>query len=575
MATRSTVELFGILIIILTYLCKWGITSNAGVVDTCPDTEAAWKKRASRQSTSCGGRSVYHCLQDEDGKKREVCVEKSLLNPGYCPLVTHKNFVDWNRCNLTTPGCPNTTYISDEVYKFPFCFGDNTPSPIKQNENGQDIGPGAVAGIVFAVLVLLLLSIFLLFIMYRRSRGLNYVPKDVEGHPLMPTGNETSRREVVKAHHVMEGMAVLKKHDSLLITGKLGTAVTSTADSIMNEFARKNDGWKTKHCKYQELPVRFDPKTIYFVYGWFGLWNDNPCDLPAVILAFNTLTNAHKGKKNKFIIGMRSDVNKKYASDLEQFEDNLLHYSISLDTVNFLRDKGYEDYLNDKVKGVCQDKSCKCKSLKFDMLTKEKENKIGIPLKMNILENHHNLIAEFVKRKNIKETLKEHFKSLKDTDGLLYQCLMYVCLKGEHKRSADLEKGIVKKLKFEISKKSFEQNMPALEKYIRMKNSEKQQGIQPEAATYVFWHPFIYICAFHTLFESNPDEVMTCCNMDAILQLVRPESTDSHKKDYFIVLADQERVKLFQKRVKDDGMGEALAGHPLLKFKVDGSPGES
>ncbi|XP_062614089.1 uncharacterized protein LOC134275811 [Saccostrea cucullata] len=572
MANRSNVELFGLVLVILTCLFKWGITSNPGVVDTCPDTEAAWNERALSQSTSCGGQSVYHCLLDEDGEKREVCVEKSLLKAGYCPLVTQSNFLDWNPCNLTNPGCPNTSFISNEVYKFPYCFGDNTPSPIKQNENGQDISPGTVAGIV-VVIVFLLLVIIGFFLVYQRRMGRNYVAKDPEGHPLMPTG---SQREVVKAHHVMDGMAVLKKQDSLLITGKLGTAVTSTADSIMEEYVKKNTDWKVRHSKYQELPVRFDPKTIYFVYGWFGLWNDNPCDLDAVILAFNTLTNAHKGKKNKFIIGMRSDVNKRYASQLERFEDNLLHNSISLDSVNFLRDKGYEVFFNEKVKGSCEDKNCKCKNLKFDMLTKEKENKIGIPLKMNVLAKHHNMIAEFVKRKNIKETVKEHFKSLKDTDGLLYQCLMYVCMKGELKRSAALDKGIVSKFKFEISKKVFEESMPNLESYIRMKNSEKQQGIQPEAATYVFWHSFIYICAFHTLFETNPDEVMTCCNIDAILQLVRPESAESHKKDYFVVIADQERVKLFQKRVKDDGMeDEVLAKHPLLKFNAEGNPGGS
>lgn len=371
-------------------------------------------------------------------------------------------------------------------------------------------------------------------------------------------------------------MNVLKKHNSLLITGKMGMSVTSTADSIMREYTHQHEGWQFIHCKYQELPVKFSQKTIYFVYGWFGLWNDNPCTEQEVILACNALVNTLQRTKNeiKFIVGMRSDMNKRYASVLEQFEDHLLGNPLSLDSVNLLRDKGYEEHLKSNI--ICQDKSCnKCKKLKFDMLSKEKENKIGIPLKLTILANYHDLIPEFIERKNMKETLKEHFKSLKGQDKSLYECLMYVCLKGDLKQSTDFDRNLKRKLKFDISKKSFEENTSALDKYIRMKNSDRQQGVPPEQATYVFWHPFIYICAFHALYESNPDEVMTCCNIDAILQLVRPESKNRHKVDYFTVTADQDRVKLFQQRVAGEEHRDKLSEHPLLIFQAEQSPGGS
>jgi hypothetical protein len=259
---------------------------------------------------------------------------------------------------------------------------------------------------------------------------------------------------------------------------------------------------------------------------------------------------------------MRSDISKKHASALDDFEDSLLGNPLSLDSVNVLRDKGYEDHFKSNI--ICKDKG---KKLKFDML-KGKENKIGIPLKLAILANHPDLIPEFVERKNMKETIKEHFKSLKAQNKVLYECLMYVCFKGDLKRGEDIDRNLRRKLNFEISKNSFEENMSNLNDYIRMKNSDKHHGVDPERATYVFWHPFIYICAFHALYESNPDDVMMCCNIDAILQLVRPES-EGQKVDYFTVHADEARVKLFQQRVKSD---KQLAEHPLLKFQAEHSP---
>lgn len=571
MAAVSVVQ-FWLILTFLICLFKWAEASSArNDVDTCPETKDLWERQAAIHAASCGGVSEYHCLRDKDGKKRELCLEKTRILQGNCPIVTEKGFLNWEPCNESLPGCPDNHYLSNEVYKFPFCFGNNMPSLKKYGNTEDDTD---VATIVPVVLLSLAVAVGLVvglvcFLNKRRNRGPNYDPQEGESF-LMESDKKYSREEVVKAYHVHQGLDVLMKQETVLhITGMLGTAVTSTAESIMKKFTDPdtNPEWRFKSCKYQELPVRFDPKTIYFVYGWFGLYNDNPCSVMDVKSALNHIASTTRTKaENKFIIGLRSDFYRRYGSDLEHFED-LFHKSMSLDTVDKMRDQGYEDHLRNKIKSPCSDINCLCKKLTLDMIMDKRENKVGIPLKLAILSNDHELIPLFLKHKNFKRTLVEHFQSLRDSDVELYQCVMYVCLKGDLKRSEDVDKRLVNSMRFNISKERFEQKMIDLEQYIRMRKSDQRQNVEASKATFVFWHAFIYICAFHALFESNPEDVVKYCNVDAILQLVRPPSKNERKTNYFTVTATEEQVKIFQGRIKSEGQDEMYAAHPLLEFK--------
>lgn len=51
-------------------------------VDTCPETKDLWERQAAIHAASCGGVSEYHCLRDKDGKKRELCLEKTRILQG-------------------------------------------------------------------------------------------------------------------------------------------------------------------------------------------------------------------------------------------------------------------------------------------------------------------------------------------------------------------------------------------------------------------------------------------------------------------------------------------------------------
>lgn len=95
-----------------------------------------------------------------------------------------------------------------------------------------------------------------------------------------------------------------------------------------------------------------------------------------------------------------------------------------------------------------------------------------------------------------------------------------------------------------------------------MRNFDKLRYVSSENAQFVFWHPFIYICAFHFLFHKNPALVMKQCNVDAILQLVRPKEITT---SYFEVAADDECVILFIERMRYLGIKREYINHPLFQ----------
>lgn len=134
-----------------------------------PVTKKAWDARAKTKSGDCGRQSVYHCLTDSEGGKWERCVEKTLVIEGTllgftftdhqlcynkkfeirqfninkniydifltndrshiyiiyiiyyiflgnCPIFNEDGFIDWKPCDKTKPPCPNSSFVSEEVY---------------------------------------------------------------------------------------------------------------------------------------------------------------------------------------------------------------------------------------------------------------------------------------------------------------------------------------------------------------------------------------------------------------------------------------------------------------------------
>lgn len=124
---------------------------------------------------------------------------------------------------------------------------------------------------------------------------------------------------------------------------------------------------------------------------------------------------------------------------------------------------------------------------------------------------------------------------------------------------------------FEIEQSSFYEDDATLQKYIRMRNSDKLNGESSEKAHYVIWHPFIFICAFRHLFHKDPEFLINYCNVDAILQLVRPRG---YKTSYFEVTADDKCVTLFNKRIRLLGKEVEYAHNPLVKMDTENAEKE-
>lgn len=101
-----------------------------------------------------------------------------------------------------------------------------------------------------------------------------------------------------------------------------------------------------------------------------------------------------------------------------------------------------------------------------------------------------------------------------------------------------------------------------------MRNSDKLKNVPSTSlrAQYVFWHPFIYICAFHHLFQKNAEFLMKYCNVDAILQLVRPSGTNT---SYFEVAADDRCVTIFKERIRLLGKEEEYSNNPMVDFGTE------
>ncbi|XP_048752248.2 uncharacterized protein LOC125663875 [Ostrea edulis] len=543
-----------------------------GNVDFCPVTTDTWEARAMLKQSDCGGQSVYHCLSDNKGRKWEKCVEKTQLIGGHCPIFTDDGYIDWKQCNTSMSTCPNSTYISDEVYKYPACFGNNTPST---HVVGDSNVPGAsspsvalIIGIAVLVLIIVSMALAAMIIVYRRRKSKSNCSENTD--ELQALIQEGINMPVVKMRYVLNGMAALSREGekSIVVLGRFGNAVSSTSRRILESFAKQKE-WTPMEFRYTDIPCTVEENTIMFVYGWFGFWNDDPCSIEKVRKACRELTQLVYGKPNvKVIIGMRSDHHKKYHVQIDEAIKDLFHNEINLDSEDMHKDAEHSKYFDENIKKACVKSESACKDLKFHTLRKGCDKAIGIPLKLNVLAKYHDLIHDYVANRDLLKAMTDHFTALEnDTEKKhVYGWIMYICLKGKYARSENVDDALIQNMKFGITARSFEENYDELNRYVRMRNSDRLSNIPPQDAQYVFWHQFIYICAFHYMYKKDPDAVMSYCNIDAIVQLVRPEGV---KKTYLEVSADSPRVARFNERMQQNGLVDEYKNHPLIKTTAE------
>lgn len=356
---------------------------------------------------------------------------------------------------------------------------------------------------------------------------------------------------------------------SIIVVGKFGNSVSSTSRRISEGFQTKK-GWASLECRYTDIPNTVEENTIMFVYGWFGMWNDDLCSLVKAKTAYQSLVRILDEIRNvKIIVGMRSDLYRKYYQELQEAGEqntSLFDHEIHLDSADVKKDEEYLKFLHEKIQRPCKQDNCACQNLTYEMLRKGKDKVVGMPLKMTVIEKYHDLVPDYLDNCDILKALREHFISVQNDKNRthVYEWITYICLKGKFTRSESFDTSLVQEIGFKITDSSFDESYTELSKYLRMRNSNIRQKMPPNSprAQYVFWHPFIYICFFHYLFDKDQTLVMRHCNIEAIFELVR---TKEAKVSYFEVIADDPMVTLFKARIRSLGKDKEYMHHPLLK----------
>ncbi|XP_065929858.1 uncharacterized protein [Magallana gigas] len=405
------------------------------------------------------------------------------------------------------------------------------------------------------------------FVVIRRKRSDAITQDDKERRRLLKVGRSA---EIVK-DTIYNGSSFLlrKDNESVVVLGKLGNGVFSTSCAISKKFNTWKN-WDTLHCRYTEIPDTVNEKTIMFVYGWFGLWNDDLCSVDVAKTACQSLIRILNETTNvKLILGMRSDMYMKYHEELNvgDFQKRLFLHKITLDSANINEDAESANYFHKNIKNKCHKRTCAFRKLKYDMIQSGNDIDVGMPLKLNLMEKYHDLIHHYEGDWDISMALRDHFVSLKNDERKrhVYAWIAYICFKGQFTRAEQFDTELVEKIGFHIDKSSFNENDKDLRRYFRVRNSNAKKNVSPNNVQYVFWHRFIYICAFKFLFEKDAELVVKYCNVDAILQLVRPKGA---KTSYFEVTADEHCVNLFNERIHELNLAERYEKNPLVKSRT-------
>lgn len=546
------------LFLLWTFICLKDalVTSRpTSTKDRCPFNESEWKERASEMF--CQGSDSYHCFLAEDGVSvKESCIEKTLILDGFCPIFTDEGYLHWSPCNGTA--CPNSSYRSDEAYKYQICFQKKmnanhvTADSDQSGEGTSDASNlGLIIGIVIGVIVIASVS----FLAYKKLKDKTGIDEDVRN-----------------------GCDVLETNDIVYVVGLLGNSVSTVGKDIACKHANKNK-MSVVYLNYLELSTNFgfSDNTVYFIDGWFGLWNDNPCERESVKESLRLIFQERdKKEEKKFVVGLSSEIRKTYA---EFCEENEVLFSpsetILLDRSSKKKKEKVKTHL-DTIKKKCRMDECQCHKLELKHITDGK--KLGPHLIINLVSLDHSLATVLIGESQTPvDYMTEHFRSLYKKDAELFKGILYLVLNGVYDEEdfSSLNVG-----EFTITRENMtNEKLRAYTKRIQLKSSTQQKSkLAPTWSSiilgsskernivHVFWHNFLYICAFRACYYSFPDIVMPHCNLDAILQLVRPIGQGVN----FTVEADVKHIALFyEKKIRGVKSLEVSVGeHPLvLKYR--------
>lgn len=368
----------------------------------------------------------------------------------------------------------------------------------------------------------------------------------------------------------------LQDNNVILIRGTLGNGVSKTGKQACKVFIQNHSDWQYHWINYRDCSdTQLAERTIIFVDGWFGIWNENPCEINNVEGALHTLRKSIDNVQLwKVILGIREDIYEKYQKIFKSnLPSNTRH--LYLDGIRSSQNEELEQQLKRTlIKVNCKKRKCSCAALDIQRI-KDKYHDLGNHLKVEILARHHCLITKFMECGDLCETLVCHFMELQKKKRRLYECLMYIVIKGKYKIGDDVDGDVIKEFHFGITSESFK-DCKSLHKYTKIMPGKDLVNIQKEATPpnqeyIVFEYVFLYLCAFHSLFKLQPKMLMKHCNMDAVLQIVRPDGASQDGDEIkFFAKAENEYVTYFYKEVvkRTPGLEETIRSHPLVRDAI-------
>ncbi|XP_061190025.1 uncharacterized protein LOC133197856 [Saccostrea echinata] len=396
------------------------------------------------------------------------------------------------------------------------------------------------------------------------------------GFSYLKTGDSESAKMIENPEYIRNGIHQLKSRNKLYIIGQLGNSVSTSGKKITEEYANSNN-MSYEYYNYLDIAKKFSelrPEKVFklntanFIDGWGGLWNENPCEKQ---ITFDTMVKVVEQsqtiEKLKFVIGLRTEIGKELERRGIQMEE---HEKLLLDCSSiYKREKVKEEI--EVLQNSCSNEKCGCKSLTYERVSGINQVPIGNYLVVRLMSLDHTMILDFLMREvGPLEAMRNHFEKLME-EGQIWQWLPYFVCLGYYDKDQfrhDIADG------FNISQSMF-LHCESIAKYIKPKKElaplwstrfccdphVKKQDNNPSDVV-VFWHTFLYICAFHACFKKYPKQMLRFCNLDAILQLVRPK--DYH--DPLTIVADDKEVDFFyNERLKNRAIVSSLSEHPLVK----------
>ncbi|XP_061190023.1 uncharacterized protein LOC133197854 [Saccostrea echinata] len=555
----------------------------AGVLSRvdCPSNETEWKTRS--KTRTCQGSDVYHCLVMEDGKTREEkCIEKTLILNGHCPIFTYDYYLHWKACNKT--GCPSVPYRSDEVYKFPVCFdiereemGFTGSQKPRSKDNTLVLKIGISLGIIAALLVI---SIVIIVVIKRRRKNLpsllGLLKKEDSGVDDTELGKLLRKQ---KPEYISISVRQLKRKNTIFIIGQLGNSVSTAGKAITTKYAKRH-GMDHKCYNYLEVSDKFfklcaeevfEPNTVNFIDGWGGLWNDNPCERFGTLDTLDKVVKHSETSEDKrFVIGLRTEIRERLQEKLDRIGIRIgENERQSLDSSTNYKIKVIKKKIG-LLQRLCLDKNCVCKSLDDEKVSGINQVRIGAYLVVKLMSLDHTMIPDFLdKEKGPLEAVRNHFEGLMEGERTWRWLPYFVCLgfydkeefKPEIAHEFDVTENMLSDGEHIAKYTKTIQNDKLAPMWSERFNLSKSKDEEPRKVL-VFWHNFLYICAFHACYKKYPEKMMGFCNLDAILQLVRPKS---HPDSLAIIASDEDIDYFCEVRLKNLADDDVFLEHPLVQ----------